>query len=73
MAQGAANTPLGLYIGVDFAIQSVHYDLDEPWRGRAKRGEISEADLQFAVRGYLNVVSQIVIRIKPVKLAGRVA
>jgi hypothetical protein len=45
LAQGAANTPLGIYLGVDFATQSITVSLDEPWRGRHNRGEISSAAL----------------------------
>jgi predicted SAM-dependent methyltransferase len=71
MARGAANTPLGIYIGVDFAIQSVTYDLDDVWLGKAQRGEITEADLQFAKATYSNVITQTTIVMKAIKPAGR--
>src|SRR5271156_6272741 len=56
IAAGAANTPLGLYIGVDFAIDSINAIPDEPWKGRFKRKEISLTDLQDAARKYNNVI-----------------
>ena len=52
MALGAANTPLGVYMNVDFAIQNVTYDLDDVWLGKAQRGEVTPADLQYAKATY---------------------
>ena len=65
--KGLANTPLGLYLGVDFAIQSVNIDLDEPWFGLMKRGEISEAEIAHTLRSYNNVATQIRIVMQAVK------
>jgi hypothetical protein len=59
MAMGIANTPLGIYLGVDFAIHSINFTLDEPWRGRHERKEITESDLRYAARHYNNVIRQI--------------
>lgn len=71
IAQGAANTPLGIYLGVDFAITSVNMGLDEPWRGRFERGEILPKDLEHAARSYNNVVMEIAIEMRAIKPAGR--
>lgn len=71
MAQGAANTPLGIYLDVDFALQSVNSALDETWRTRFARGEISETDLRYAARTYNNVVMQVEMILRAVKPAGR--
>jgi SAM-dependent methyltransferase len=62
--QGAANTPLGLYLGVDFEVESVRFDVDEPWYGQALRGEITEHELAAAAARYYNVVSQIRITLR---------
>lgn len=70
MAKGAANTPLGVYHGVDFTIASVKDALDEYWHGRAQRREIKPDELNFAARHYNNVVSQTTIVLKAVKPAG---
>lgn len=61
---GAANTPLGKYLGVDFEIEEVLYDLDEPWKGRLARGEISEQEVAKANSRYNNVVSQVRITLR---------
>ncbi len=71
IAGGFANTPLGLYIGVDFAMESVSRMLDQPWKDRFGRKEISLADLQHAARSYTNVIKQITLVIRPIKPAGR--
>ena len=71
IARGAANTPLGIYLGIDFTIQSTNMILDEPWRGRFKRGEISLDDLKHAMRTYNNVVAEIQIVMRAIKPPGR--
>jgi hypothetical protein len=71
MAKGTANTPLGLYIGVDFVIESIGYQLAEPWKELHDSKKITPADLQHAIRAYNNVIKQIDFVIHPVKPAGR--
>lgn len=66
-AKGVANTPLGLYTGVDFAIESVNMTPDEPWRTRFQKREISSADLAQATRLYNNVIVEMTIVLKAVK------
>ena len=56
MADGSANTPLGLMHGVDFDIEAHQVLYDEPWRGRIDRGEISAAQASEAARQFLNVI-----------------
>ncbi|HXD46871.1 MAG TPA: methyltransferase domain-containing protein [Pseudolabrys sp.] len=70
IASGAANTPLGIYHGVDFSIESVNLPLDEPWRTRHERKEIADDELQHAVRHYNNVVVEFQIVLRAVKPAG---
>lgn len=70
-AKGLANTPLGLYLGVDFALQTVQYAPAEPWAGRLQRGEIKPQDLQQAMRQFNNVVAETTIVLRAVKPAGR--
>jgi hypothetical protein len=71
LAMGAANTPLGLYIEVDFAMESVSHELAEPWQELFERKKLSPADLQHAIRFYNNVVKQTNMTIRPIKPAGR--
>jgi predicted SAM-dependent methyltransferase len=64
---GAANTPLGLYLGIDFDIVGFQHMLDEPWLGRFQRAEISKVDLDQAARQFNNVVVQTTIELKVIK------
>jgi predicted SAM-dependent methyltransferase len=70
IARGHANTPLGIYLGVDFTIEKVSWVLDEFWRDQVKRHEISKADLSKAIRHYNNVVTEIKIVMRAVKPSG---
>jgi hypothetical protein len=67
MSSDAANTPLGVYLGVDFDVVRSTHKLDEPWLGRRQRGQISQAELEHAVRQLNNVVMQTTIELKAVK------
>jgi tetratricopeptide (TPR) repeat protein len=60
-AQGAANTPLGIYLGIDLAFRSYRYDYDPLWLDRLQRGEISQDALDQAARQYNNVIKQITV------------
>ena len=68
--KGVPNTPLGLYLGVDFEIVSFDVLPDEPWRGRLQRGEIQPAQLQEAMRMYANVIMETTIVMRAVKDGG---
>lgn len=57
--EGAANTPLGLYLGVDFELVFLEYDFDEPWKGQLERGETSRDEAMVAESRYNNVVKQV--------------
>jgi hypothetical protein len=56
---GYANTPLGLYLDVDFEIVGVAYTPASPWRERMERKEITSQQLAEAMRMYNNVVREI--------------
>jgi hypothetical protein len=70
-AKGLANTPLGLYLGVDLKTESINYDLSEPWRGMFEQKKISNDALQHAIRSYNNVIHQITFVMSVIKPAGR--
>jgi SAM-dependent methyltransferase len=59
--KGSANTPLGIYTGVDFEIAKFDVLPDEPWRSRLQKGEIKPQDLQQAMRLYNNVIMETTI------------
>jgi hypothetical protein len=56
--EGHANTPLGLYCGVDFVLEKTTPHYDEPWATRIQNGLIATYDLQFATAHYVNVIAQ---------------
>ena len=58
-AIGAANTPLGQIIDVDFVLESGGaHEIETGWYQKRQSGQISEEELDFAVRHYNNVISQ---------------
>lgn len=71
IAAKAANTPLGIYIGVDFLIELVNWKVEPAWKDRFDRKEITERELEHAVRTYNNVVKAIEMILRPIKPAGR--
>jgi hypothetical protein len=71
LAMGASNTPLGLYIEVDFALETATYDLAEPWKQTFELKKVSQTDPQRAIRSYSNVVKQTILVVRAIKPAGR--
>ncbi len=55
---GAANTPLGMIIDVDFEIESLVHTLEPEWQNKLSSGQMSEAEIRLAARQYNNVISQ---------------
>lgn len=55
---GIGNTPLGLYLDVDFEIVGTQIVLDEPWGTQHTKGTIGEQELAFAMRHHLNVIKE---------------
>jgi SAM-dependent methyltransferase len=66
-AAGRANTPLGLYIGVDFEVEKVDMTPDEPWRTQLRQGKIKPADLGAAMRRLNNVILETTVILRAVK------
>lgn len=66
-AKGMANSPLALYLDVDFELVSVNMILDEPWLSRFTRKQLSREELTQAMRMHNNVVREIDIRLRAVK------
>lgn len=62
--QGASNTPLALYLGVDFEILDVHAVLDEPYASQVKAGTLQPAAIAALVRERNNVVSECRIQLR---------
>ena len=60
-AIGAANTPLGIILEVDFEVESAAHVLEPEWQQKLSSGLMSEAEMASAVRQYNNVVMQTTI------------
>lgn len=60
---GAATTPLGVYLGVDFSVAVTKTIIQDPWAGRFKRGEITMEALQDAMKHYYNVIQNITLEL----------
>ncbi len=64
---GDANTPLALYLDVDFELTKVQMDLDKNWESIAQKEGLTQADAVEAMYRYANVVSQIIMELRAVK------
>jgi hypothetical protein len=64
---GAANSPLGLYLDVDFEVLSTSFILDAPWQEQRQAGVLSDEQVFLAIRQYNNVVKEIHMQVKVVK------
>jgi hypothetical protein len=56
--KGNPNTPLALYLGVDFKLMELTHVLDEPWASQFTNGQVSADDIRLAVRKFNNVVKE---------------
>lgn len=59
LANGNANTPLGIYTGVNFKITNWSITLDEPWQTQYETKKISQRDLDFVLKHYNNIANEI--------------
>jgi hypothetical protein len=60
----AANTPLGLYLGVDFETVKAESALDEPYWSQFQAGELTMDDLNLKMRTLANVVKEFKITLR---------
>jgi hypothetical protein len=64
---GWPNTPLGVYLDVDFDMSEANYNLMPGWLQSAQSGKISKEELDFAISTYFNVVDEITVTLTAVK------
>jgi predicted SAM-dependent methyltransferase len=64
---GASNTPLGLYIDVDFEIEGITQMLEDKYLQLLQKGEISEEELLNIVNERNNIVTEYHIILKTIK------
>ncbi len=65
--RGIGNSPLGIYLDIDFEIVSVNMIPDRVWLGRLQGGELDSRGLAAAARQYNNVISEMTIVMRAVK------
>lgn len=65
--QRAANSPLGMYLDVDFELVRTNFTLEEPWQSQLKNGQISVEQVWQAIRQFNNVVKQIEMQLQVIK------
>lgn len=64
---GYASTPLALYHGVDFEVESSTYVLEDQYARHMSEGGHGEVELQRLLRTYNNVAAEICIHLRVVK------
>jgi hypothetical protein len=72
-AQGISNTPLALYLGIDFELVDVKLTPSEPWRNLHARDPAAADALWQQHALYNNVIEQVDIVLRAVKPPGREA
>lgn len=70
-AIGAANTPLGKYLGIDFEVESSMLDLKPRWLEKLAQGEVTEDEVRLAGDQQFNVFAQLTVVLRAVKPAGK--
>jgi len=61
------NSPLGIYLDVDFEIVENGISIEEPYRTLFEAGSMSKEELDLLIRNSNNIVSEIQILLKAVK------
>ncbi len=62
-----SNSPLGLFLDVDFDLVSHTFILDAEWQTKRENGECTDSDLFLASRRYNNVIREIQMVLRVVK------
>jgi len=62
--RGVSNTPLALYLDVDFEIESVSLDLDQLWKNKLAQGKATPDDVADALISQNNVVEQFQVALR---------
>lgn len=60
----SANTPLAIQIEVDFAIEGITYTLDEPYSSNFRNGQLTQPELETALREKNNIASEIRVKLR---------
>jgi SAM-dependent methyltransferase len=66
-AKGIANTPLGLYLDVDFEIEAVNHTPDPLWQQMREEGTVTDEDITLAMYRENNVIKNVELRLRVIK------
>ncbi len=64
---GHSTTPLGIYIGVNFKLESTDAKFIEPWGTRFSSGQVTDEDVRMAVQNFYNVIGDTAFVLRAVK------
>jgi predicted SAM-dependent methyltransferase len=64
---GCANSPLALHHEVDFEMESVSFNLEEPYKANLIAGRMSEAEITQLARERNNIIREIGMQLRIVK------
>jgi len=67
--KGIADTPLALYLDVDFEVLEVSQALDPLWEAQVASGKMSREEVVGTARLYANVIKEITVVMRAVKPA----
>ncbi len=66
-ARGISNTPLALYLGVDFEVERVAQTPDPQWVAQLQAGKVTLAELEVMAQQINNVLKQTDVTLRVVK------
>ncbi len=64
---GFANSPLGLYLDVDFELLNINYSLEPGWAQKLNTGQCTQAEVYAALQQYNNVAKEIRMQLSVIK------
>jgi SAM-dependent methyltransferase len=68
-ARGVSNTPLALYLNVDFEVERVSHTPDPLWLAQLQAGKIKTAELEVMSQQIFNVLKQTEVVLRVIKPA----
>jgi hypothetical protein len=68
-SRGVSNTPLALYLGVDFEVERVSHSLDPLWHAQLEAGKLKAQELSVMAQQINNVIKQTDVELRVLKPA----
>ena len=66
---GHSNSPLGIYLDVDLEVTDISMTLDPLWEKERKEKQLSQSQILSASKQYNNVITEIYMAVKIIKLS----